>query len=472
MRLRTRFFLISWPLVVLAIAAVAFGVDRWTVAELQRIEHAQRPARDRSNDAALADSLAAMWARRGPPASPSDLPRPTGFQDGANVLVVLDSVGLLVATSDGTVELVMPPDTPGGVARFVRSGRNDAGDVTESVVAVDGFPVRAPDDRVLGALYVLSVPRPGEDARSLAARSSALRRRIWYIAGAAALAAAAAAVLLAGPLVARVRRIADAAGAVRRGALETRVDEAGGDELAELGASFNAMTAALAEARMQQRKLVGDVAHELRTPLSNLVALVEAMQDGLQPCDDATLGIMRRQAGLLASLVEELQELSLAESGALKLDIGDVDAVALARDAVAAIAPSANGQQIVPPDATHGVLVRADPRRLAQCLGNLLRNALTHTPAGGRVAVHVARSGSVVSLAVEDTGAGIPPEHLPLVFDRFHRVDPSRARSTGGMGLGLAVVRELVTAMGGRVHADSDVGRGSRFVIELPAAHM
>ena len=140
----------------------------------------------------------------------------------------------------------------------------------------------------------------------------------------------------------------------------------------------------------------------------------------------------------------------------------------MARDAVAAIAPSEPHTVVLtPPDP---VLVCADRRRLAQCLGNLLRNAVAHTPADGEVKVIVARSGSVVTLTVEDTGEGIPADHLALVFDRFHRVDPSRARSSGGMGLGLAVVRELVTGMGGRVWAESDPGHGSRFVIELPVA--
>lgn len=265
-----------------------------------------------------------------------------------------------------------------------------------------------------------------------------------------------------------MRRLVDAAGAIRRGALDTRVHEGGGDEISELALSFNAMASALADARANQRKLIGDVAHELRTPLTNVVGLVEAMQDGLQPRNDQTLATVRREVGLLTSLVHELQELRLAEAGAIKFEITDVDAVQIARDAVAAIAPSASGQGVFAPTATEPVFVRADARRLAQCLANLLRNALTHTPPDGRVALLVARSGSVVTFTVDDTGSGIPADHLPLVFDRFHRVDPSRARSSGGMGPGLAVVRELVTGMGGRVWAESDVGRGARFAVELP----
>lgn len=470
MRLRTRYFLISWPLVVLAIVAVALGVDRWTVVELARIERAQQPARDRSKDMDYADSITRAWERSDTPPLRGELARLAGTGASRPVLVLLDSAGGLMATTDDAVGLLAPPSAAGGIARFVRRESDGGAGRTEAVFALDGLPLRASSGRLLAALYVLPLPRVDGPERSLESRGTALRRRIWSVAAIASLAAAAAALLLAGPLVTRVRGLVQAAGAVRGGALGTRVSDRGDDELSELAVSFNAMTSALADARANQRKLIGNVAHELRTPLTNVVGLVEAMQDGLQPRDDATLATVRREVGLLTSLVQELQELSLAESGAITFEITDVDAVQAAREAVAAIAPSASGQAVAAPEAAEPVFVRADARRLAQCLANLLRNALTHTPSGGRVSVGVSRSGPVVTITVDDTGAGVPAEHLSLVFDRFHRVDPSRARSSGGMGLGLAVVRELVNGMAGRVWAESESGRGSRFVIELPAS--
>ena len=469
MRLRTRYFLISWPLVVLAIAAVAFGVDRYTVVELDRIERAQRPLRDRSNDVILADSITALWEKRGSAPSRSELGRVAGFDSSKSALVMIDSVGKLIASTDTALAVLSPPASPGAIARFVRRASNGNGGRTEAVFALDGLQLRSSSGNLFGALYVLPVPRADTPEVSLESRGSALRRRIWSIAAIAALAAAIAAFLLAGPLVTRVRRLADAARSVRGGALDTRVNEGGGDELSELASSFNAMTGHLAEARASQRKLIGDVAHELRTPLTNVVGLVEAMQDGLHPRDDATLAIVRREVGLLASLVHELQELSLAESKAIRFDIAEVDAGQVARDAVAAVSPLAPNTRVIAP--SEPVLVRADARRLGQCLSNLLRNAVAHTPPDGNVTVTVERRESVVRLSVDDTGEGIPPEHLALVFDRFHRVDPSRARSSGGMGLGLAVVRELVAGMGGRVWAESEPGRGSQFVIELPAEY-
>jgi signal transduction histidine kinase len=142
----------------------------------------------------------------------------------------------------------------------------------------------------------------------------------------------------------------------------------------------------------------------------------------------------------------------------------------VAREAVEATAAITDGQVVDAPMPGLPVLVRADRRRLAQILRNLLRNAITHTPAGGSVRVTVETRDDLVSIVVTDTGSGIPQEHLPLVFERFHRVDPSRARASGGMGLGLALVRELAAAMGGRAWAESEHGSGSRVGVELPAA--
>ena len=463
--LRVRFFLISWPLVVAAIAAVAFGVERWTTVELDRIEAGPRPAGDRARADTLADSVAERWSAL----NPATLAALVAGADPAPALIVLDSTGTIVAASDSTVRLVQAPESPGGVSRFTRRRADGPGRVAEELIAISGVIVRDAHDRRLGSLYVAPTRHVGESAEGIARRRASLRARIWSIALFASFAAAAAALLLAGPLVTRVRRLTAAAAAIRGGALDTRITDNGADELASLAGSFNAMAASLAEARQLQRSLVSDVAHELRTPLTNVMGLVEAMQDGLVPSDETTLATLRSEIGLLASLVHELQELSLAESGQLALTLESVDAVAACGGAVAAIAMSADGVAVTGPASASPIHVRADSLRLAQVLRNLLRNAITHTPAGGRVTVTVEPRGGTVVIIVADTGRGIPAEHLALVFERFHRVDPSRNRSSGGMGLGLAVVRQFVTAMGGRVFVDSVEGRGSSFGVELPA---
>jgi two-component system, OmpR family, sensor histidine kinase BaeS len=228
---------------------------------------------------------------------------------------------------------------------------------------------------------------------------------------------------------------------------------------------------ALERSERAKRTMISDVSHELRTPLTNVIGLLEAMRDGLRAPDAATIESAREEAALLATLVDELQELSTAEAGALRYDLEPLDAVAEAHAAAAASRP-AGGPRVEPPPApAQPVWVLADRRRLAQVLRNLLRNAITHTPATGVVRVEVAPLGAGrVALAVVDDGEGISPDQLPLVWERFHRVDPSRSRETGGMGLGLAVVRQLVRGMGGEVSAESAPGVGSRFTVVLPSA--
>jgi signal transduction histidine kinase len=340
---------------------------------------------------------------------------------------------------------------------------------SEELLALSGVEVRD-SSRLLGALYVVPVPARAGAATSTVDRRSALRRRIWTVALAASVASAAAALLLAGPIVRRIRRLADAAASIRSGVLDVRVKDSGADELTALSHSFNAMAESLSAAKQQQRNLVSDVAHELRTPLTNVVGLVEAMQDGLRAPDVQTLSTLRAEVGLLAALVHELQELSLAESGQLTFEITSVDAVGAAREAIEAVAAQDGQAEIQLVVAHDQLFVRADKRRLGQILRNLLRNALTHTPRDGRIVLTIESQGDNVAIVVADTGRGIPPEHVQLVFERFHRVDPSRDRASGGMGLGLAVVRQLTTAMNGRVWVESEVGRGSRFGVELPAS--
>lgn len=217
-----------------------------------------------------------------------------------------------------------------------------------------------------------------------------------------------------------------------------------------------------------KKRMVSDAAHELRTPLTNIIGLLDAMRDGLRTADAQTLDSAREEAELLKSLIDELQELSVADAGALKLDIGVVDVVAAARTAVAVM----NNRVGISVDVANQepVFVRADERRLAQVLRNLLHNALAHTPDGGTVRVDVERRARDVAIHISDTGTGIAAEHLPHIWDRFYRADPSRNRATGGMGLGLAVVKELVERMNGRIAVDSQPGRGSVFTVTLPHA--
>lgn len=297
-----------------------------------------------------------------------------------------------------------------------------------------------------------------------------LRQTLWWSVLAASIAAAGAALLLAGPLVRQIHRLSAAAAAIRTGALDARVPAGGSDELAQLEHSFNAMAQALEQAEAHKRNLVIDVAHELRTPLTNILGSIEAMQDGLRTPDAEALGSLREEAGLLASQVSELQELSLAESNQLRFEMDDIDAVEAARATVDAARHTAAGITLHGPSSSEPIMLRADAQRLAQVLRNLLHNAITHTPPGGDIRVDVTAVRDRVLLTVTDTGRGIPAQQLGLIWERFHRVDASRDRAVGGMGLGLALVRQLVHGMGGSVGVESREGEGSTFRVELAAA--
>jgi signal transduction histidine kinase len=216
--------------------------------------------------------------------------------------------------------------------------------------------------------------------------------------------------------------------------------------------------------------MVSDVAHELRTPLTNIRCQIESLQDGLVTADRAALDSLHDETMLLSRLVEDLQELSLAEAGGIRLDLTRVSVDDAVRSAAGAIAPrarEANVRLVIEPG--EAPEARADPNRVAQVLRILLDNAVAHTPSGGEIRVRTLAAEGV-RVEVSDTGAGIPREHLPHIFERFYRADPSRARETGGAGLGLAIARQLAQAQGGSISVESDPGRGTTFTVTLPRA--
>jgi signal transduction histidine kinase len=297
--------------------------------------------------------------------------------------------------------------------------------------------------------------------------------------------------LLARRLVRRLERLGQAAEGFAAGDLTRRVDTSRGsnDEVGQLAERFNSMADRLAatlaelaaekqtvEAALQaKRELVANVSHELRTPLASIRGHTESLLlsgDGFDEARRRYLDVIHRQSEQLSRLIDDLFLLSTAESGALPLGLRPVALGEIFEEVVNSILPAARAERQVslvtevepglPP-------VLADRQRLAQVLANLVRNAVRHTPEGGLVAVRASKRDEQVALvSVEDTGDGIPAEQLEHVFERFYRADPSRDRASGGAGLGLAIVRELVAAMGGEVSAESVVGEGSRFSFTLP----
>jgi two-component system sensor histidine kinase BaeS len=266
-----------------------------------------------------------------------------------------------------------------------------------------------------------------------------------------------------------VRPLASIAAAAERladGETGVRVAIAGPGPVRRLGASFNAMAERLDRARSDRQALLADVTHELRTPLQVIGGSVEAMIDGVHPLDDAHLAPILAEIAVMNRLLDDLRTVSLAESGALPLHREEVDLRRVEADVVAGHAAAATdgGVELV---AVRGapIALDADPVRLREVLANLVVNAIRHTPAGGSVRLDARVDGAWVELTVADTGEGIAPAELDRVFDRFHR----RA-DTGGSGLGLTIVRDLVAAHGGTVRAESEgiPGRGTTIRVRLP----
>ncbi|MFD3642627.1 MULTISPECIES: sensor histidine kinase [Streptomyces] len=296
------------------------------------------------------------------------------------------------------------------------------------------------------------------------------------IAGAAALVLAltvGASVFAGTRLVRPLHALTGAAQRMRDGERPESVPVSGDDEVGRLAAAFNDMSAHRARLEEQRKAMVSDVAHELRTPLSNIRGWLEAAQDGLADPDPAFVSSLLEEAVLLQHIIDDLQDLAAADAGVLRLHHEPVEARELLGQVAAAHQARAEnaGVTLTVAGAAPGPALRADPVRLRQAVGNLVSNAVRHTPEGGRVTLRAyacEEEAGTVLVEVADTGSGIPAEDLPHVFDRFWRAEKSRSRRTGGSGLGLAIVRKLVEAHGGTVDAASVAGEGSTFVLRLP----
>ncbi|NMO53391.1 HAMP domain-containing protein [Actinoplanes sp. TBRC 11911] len=265
-----------------------------------------------------------------------------------------------------------------------------------------------------------------------------------------------------GALIGAAHRIAD-------GDRSSRVPIKGRDEIGQLARVFNQMADSVQSAEERQRRLIADVAHELRSPLTNLRGYLEALRDGVLRPDPDLFALLYDETILYQRLVTDLQDLALAEAGALvyhRVPADLVELVETARIAHATAAEAAGVSLTVEADGPIEAVV--DPDRIRQALGNLITNAVRATPAGGSVILRAHANADGAVLEVADTGVGIEPEHLPLVFDRFWRADPARERDTGGRGLGLAIVRQIVRDHRGEVSARGSVGDGTTFELRLP----
>ncbi len=295
----------------------------------------------------------------------------------------------------------------------------------------------------------------------------------WQVVGAAAavLLVAVGVAAFAGARITRPLRALTAAAQHMSGGGEIPpVPVRGQDEIAGLTRAFNTMAANRAQLEQARKGLVSDVAHELRTPLSNIRGWLEAAEDGVSDLDPALVTLLLKEALMLQHVVDDLQDLAVADAGSLRLTLEPVPVPVLVEQVRAAHEARAALAGIALDVSADDLVVEADAVRLRQILDNLVANALRYVPSGGSVSISAGVDGSDVVVSVADTGPGISAEDLPHVFDRFWRADKSRARSTGGSGLGLAIVRKLVEAHGGSVGVTSTSGEGTTFTVRLPGA--
>lgn len=303
-------------------------------------------------------------------------------------------------------------------------------------------------------------------------RQASERSMFWGLA-VSALVASAVGLFVTRRIVRPVRKLQRASRRIAAGQYRERLEATAPGEIGELAASFNEMAEALERVESRRVELLANVAHEFRTPLTNLRGYVAGLRDGIFQPDEETLDACVRQLARLERLVSDLSLLSRVETGSEHLQPQAIATSDLVGESVAAFRPrfEENGVALHVHDAAGPIRVKADPQRTAQVLANLLENALKHTPKGGEVQVSTGSHGNEVRFEVRDTGRGIPREDVPHVFVRFYRVDKARSHDPrGGSGIGLTIAKHYVERQGGQIGAESELGEGTCFWFTLPTA--
>jgi histidine kinase len=298
----------------------------------------------------------------------------------------------------------------------------------------------------------------------------AVFRSLLVAATGAILAGLLTSLFLAREILRPLNQIAESSQRIASGRYSERVTIPPSTELAMVATHFNQMAEALEQVEQQRVALISNVMHELRTPLTGLSGYLEGLMDGLFSNDRETYAQMDQEVRRLHRLVDDLQALSRVEAGQISLHMDSIDLIPIVERVVNQLQPQAMAQslELSTEQALPELFVCADPDRTAQVLLNLIGNATRYTPEGGCITVRVSRAGRVAKIEVEDDGIGIPAEALPYIFERFYRVDRSRARRSGGSGIGLTISRHLAWAMGGNLTAASDgPGQGSIFTLTL-----
>ena len=446
----------------LALGSVSLYIGFAAEREVERIQRQTDDARASRIERTLSQFYSAnhSWAGL------QSMIERAGFLSGREIVVVDEDGRIVGDTRAQHDNAEAPVASEAGFSPILIDGRQ-AGSVLighDDVWPRIGFPRRAP------GRFAPDDVRERFKEPSLTRFADAINQSLIL----AGIAAGAGGILLVSltsrRVLASVRELNSAARALGIGDLSQRVPARGRDEIGELGRTFNSMATDLESAEAQRRSTVADVAHELRTPLSNILGYTEALRDGLLEPDSSTLTTLHQQVMYLSRLVGDLRLLAETEAQDFQLNREPDSLDDVIRRSVEAFRPKAEaeGVAVVMKLPSELPLIEFDRTRIAQVLGNLLENAIRHTPSGGRVTVSATVDDSRASVTVADSGEGISSEAIPHVFERFYRVDPSRSRVTGGAGLGLTIAKQLVEAHGGSIRADSTAGKGSRFVFDLP----
>lgn len=389
-------------------------------------------------------------------------------EEGSVVATDQGSAGQAAATSAEGSATTAEKDEP--KIKFDRHGlistapTDEEGAITEPITTSDGKVVGKVRLWVLGSDVLLTKTDTAFREKTIDA---------MFLAAAIAVAIS----VMIGLFVSRmltnpIRRITGTAKQIRDGDLSARTNMRGDDEIDQLGETFDEMATSLEKDLKHERRLTSDVAHELRTPLMAMLATVEAMQDGVYPTDNEHLETVASETRRLARLVQQMLDLSRMENHTAPMNIEAVDMVELVRGIVNAQEPLFHERDLRLrfADETQGKMpfIKVDPDMITQCVINLMSNAMRYTPEGGWVIVTVGLDRKHLTISVSDTGIGIAKEDLSRIFGRFWRADASRAREAGGLGVGLAVTKQIVERHHGFISVESELEKGTTFTIHLP----
>jgi signal transduction histidine kinase len=436
-------------IIVVGVVVVSLIANQTTASEFQQFMF--RGQMVRAQD--LSSELAAYYRARGNWECVDTILRGTssammtGGMMGGDGLWLASTNGIILASADNT----------------------RLGQTITARERADGVPIQI-DGQLIGIL--IADPQMMHGMTDTAAQDFLVQvnRSILFAGLAAAAIALILGFILFRQITAPLNALASASDKIAVGDLSARAPVRGGDEIARVARSFNAMADHLARSETARRNMLADIAHELRNPIGIIQSHLEAMMDGVFPLNGEQLTSLHDETIFLSRLVGDLRELALADAGQLTLLREPTDLRALIERSVAAFQPHANERQIalttllvenIPP-------LNLDAQRIEQVLRNLVSNALRYTPTHGSVSVKLGREGPFVRVEVRDTGTGIAPDALTHVFERFWRGDKSRSRAHGGTGLGLAIAKQLVEAHGGLIGVETLLNVGTTFWFTLP----